>query len=571
MRKKIFLNFVSLAILSSILTAVLISVIFYNFYLDSEWKSLKNTAYTISSTIEYAKYDDFQYLINIKKKNPNIRITIINSQGKVLFDTDIKQSQMENHLERPEVREAIRNGTGESTRYSTTLGQDTHYFSVLLSDGSILRISQDYDNIFTAMGSILPGIIIIALLVIFLSFFMSSLLSKKILKPIKMATENIDKIISGVNLSEFEIYDELLPFTQAVNRQSLEIKKYVNELKEKADTIETITENMSEGFILIEENKKIVSLNNSAIKLLDAKDDKNYYKESFIVLSRNIEINNTLDKVLETGESKEILVYLSNRYLNVYINPVVNDEKIIGAMLLIVNNTDKYMAEKMRREFSANVSHELKTPLTSINGYAEIIESGLTSKEDTVKFAGIIRKEGNRLLELIDSVIKLSKLDEGFVKKEFVFVDLYEMANNIFRSFEVAAKEKNINIIVQGYHNKIQADKNMMEELLYNLIDNAIKYNKVDGTVNVKIQDEINSTILTISDTGIGIPKEAQERVFERFYMLDKSRGNKSTGLGLSIVKHIVEYHNGSISLKSEVGYGTEIKIKLPKIQLENI
>ena len=237
---------------------------------------------------------------------------------------------------------------------------------------------------------------------------------------------------------------------------------------------------------------------------------------------------------------------------------------------MIVNNTDKYRAEKMRREFSANVSHELKTPLTSINGYAEIIESGLTSKEDTVKFAGIIRKEGNRLLELIDSIIRLSKLDEDFSSKEFDFVDLYEMANNISQNFDIAAKGKNINIVVEGNHNKVQADKSMMEELLYNLIDNAIKYNKIDGTVNVKIQDEINSTILTISDTGIGIPKEAQERVFERFYMVDKSRGNKSTGLGLSIVKHIVEYHNGIINLKSQVGHGTKIKIELPFIQLKN-
>ena len=563
MKKRIFKNFSILAIITAILTAVLISVIFYNFYITSEWESLRNTGYILANTMTNEKYRDFNYLNKIKDQNPNLRLTVVDSKGVVLFDSDTDESKMENHLERPEIKSAIENGSGESTRYSSTLGKDTHYFSILLSNDLVLRIARDSENMFSALSNILPWILVILILVISLSFLMSSLLTKKILKPIQGVTENIDKLIQGVELKEVEIYDELLPFTKAVNRQSLEIKEYIKKLKEKADTIQVITQNMSEGFMIIEKNKKIVLVNNSAIKLLQARDDRDYYGENFIVLSRDMEINKALEKVLENGENKDIFIHLADRYLNIYINPVMSDGEVIGAMMLIVDNTDKYKAEKMRKEFSANVSHELKTPLTSINGYAEIIESGLTSREDTIKFAGTIRKEGNRLLELIDSIIKLSKLDEDFEEKEFELVDLYELANSTVEKFSIVAEEKNISLNIEGSHNQIQANKSMMEELLYNLIDNGIKYNKTGGSVNVKIEYTLSSTILTVTDTGIGISKADQERVFERFYMADKSRGKQSTGLGLSIVKHIVEYHNGKITLKSQEDKGTEITIEL--------
>jgi len=563
LKKRIFKNFSILAIITAILTAVLISVIFYNFYITSEWESLRNTGYILANTMTNEKYRDFNYLNKIKDQNPNLRLTVVDSKGVVLFDSDTDEGKMENHLERPEIKSAIENGNGESTRYSSTLGKDTHYFSILLSNDLVLRIARDSENMFSALSNILPWILVILILVISLSFLMSSLLTKKILKPIQGVTENIDKLIKGVELKEVEIYDELLPFTKAVNRQSLEIKEYIKELKEKADTIQVITQNMSEGFMIIEKNKKIVLVNNSAIRLLETRDDRDYYGENFIVLSRDMEINRVLEKVLENGENKDIFIHLADRYLNIYINPVMNDGVVIGAMMLIVDNTDKYKAEKMRKEFSANVSHELKTPLTSINGYAEIIESGLTSREDTIKFAGTIRKEGNRLLELIDSIIKLSKLDEDFEEKEFELVDLYELANSTVEKFSIVAEEKNISLNVEGSHNQIQANKSMMEELLYNLIDNGIKYNKTGGSVNVKIEYTLSSTILTVTDTGIGISKADQERVFERFYMADKSRGKQSTGLGLSIVKHIVEYHNGKITLKSKKDKGTEITIEL--------
>ena len=563
MKKRIFKNFSILAIITAILTAVLISVIFYNFYITSEWESLRNTGYILANTMTNEKYRDFNYLNKIKDQNPNLRLTVVDSKGVVLFDSDTDESKMENHLERPEIKSAIENGSGESTRYSSTLGKDTHYFSILLSNDLALRIARDSENMFSALSNILPWILVILILVISLSFLMSSLLTKKILKPIQGVTENIDKLIQGVELKEVEIYDELLPFTKAVNRQSLEIKEYIKKLKEKADTIQVITQNMSEGFMIIEKNKKIVLVNNSAIKLLQARDDRDYYGENFIVLSRDMEINKALEKVLENGENKDIFIHLADRYLNIYINPVMSDGEVIGAMMLIVDNTDKYKAEKMRKEFSANVSHELKTPLTSINGYAEIIESGLTSREDTIKFAGTIRKEGNRLLELIDSIIKLSKLDEDFEEKEFELVDLYELANSTVEKFSIVAEEKNISLNIEGSHNQIQANKSMMEELLYNLIDNGIKYNKTGGSVNVKIEYTLSSTILTVTDTGIGISKADQERVFERFYMADKSRGKQSTGLGLSIVKHIVEYHNGKITLKSQEDKGTQITIEL--------
>lgn len=566
MKKRIYFNIAIISILVAIFTSAFLIFTFYNFYLEQEKQSLKDSLNILSNSLEFLDNKDYESILN--NEDINFRTTVIDFNGKVMYDSNQDIDKMGNHIDRLEIKEAIIKGTGESVRYSSTIGKDTYYYAVKLSNGYVLRVSRQMDNILSVFIKILPTIFLIILLILFFLLFISSLFTKKILKPVEEVSDNIEKIISGKEVGDLKVYDELTPFVKILIKQSKEINLNIKNLKEKADTMDAITSNMKEGIILLDNKKHILSLNNSGISLLNDNENNSYNEKIFLTLCRNIEVNKIIDNALNIGESNEITIKSMDKYVDIYVNPVFSSEHIIGAVLFVVDSTEKHRSELMRREFSANVSHELKTPLTSINGYAEMIENGMAEGDHIIKFASIIRKEGTRLLELIDSIISLSKLDEYNGNKNFNPIDIYKISMDTINTFEIIAKEKNIDIELNGETLIINANKSMVEELLFNIIDNAIKYSNLDGRIVVNVEKDSEYAIITVLDNGVGIPEEYQSRVFERFYMIDKSRSreNKSTGLGLSIVKHIVEYHNGIINLTSEYGKGTKVQIKLPVV-----
>ena len=561
MKRKIHFNVAILSTTITILVAFFMIITFYKFNNNNQMDSLKETGNLISNVILFLNTDELDKLIN--DDNPNLRITLIDLDGEVLFDNKASIDNIENHLDRPEVQQALDSGVGESVRFSSTLGYDTYYYAIHLQDDLILRVSNEVENLFTAFSDILPIILMILILIFIFTYYTSSLLANHILKPIEVFTSNLEGDVDEGFLKELNIYDELSPFIKTYESQSKEIKDRKIDLQEKATLLDVISSSMGEGIILLDVNKKIASINNSGIRLFNGSPSISYYGKDFIRLCRNLSINETLELSIKDKSSNQIMINYNNKYLNIYFNPVLRDSELTWLLLLVVDSTEKHKLDQMRKEFSSNVSHELKTPLTSINGYAEMIKNGMVKGEDINKFASIIKREGERLLNLIDDIIKLSKIEDD--SKEIILepINLYTLGKDVINSLEILAKEKDIELKLEGKSLFMMGNKGMLQDLLYNLLENSIKYTNSGGLVQLSISEDKPRTIIKVIDTGIGIPLEHQERIFERFYIVDKSRSKKSesTGLGLSIVKHIVEYHKGKINLKSEVGKGTEITI----------
>lgn len=566
MKRKIYLNIAALSALVAIGVTAFLLFTFYSFHIKSEIKALRDYGNIMSEILD--PLDNITINSLKKNTNHNIRTTIINLDGDVLFDSIADSQTMKNHLDRPEIKDALKFGEGESIRNSNTLGKDTYYYAILLSNNSILRISRQGDNIFSHFIDILPAIFLILFLILLLSFYIASILTKKIIEPVENTVKNIEGLLDNKEFDEFVIYDELMPFIKKVKSQKKQIRSNIKNLEEKIALIDVITSSMEEGLILIDKNMKILTVNNSGIKFLEGDDSYSYNNKDFITLSRNIKLYETLEESINNSSSEELLLNLGKKYLNIYINPVLNNNNLVGLVILIVDFTKKHKLDLMRREFSANVSHELKTPLTSINGYAEMIESGMVKDQDIKNFASTIRAEGSRLLSLIDSIIKLSKIEENEYSQDFISIDLYSIGKITIDSLIFVAKEKDIDLNLYGKSTIIYGDENMISELIYNLLDNAIKYTPPGGNVDLEVKSQDNWAIIRVIDTGIGIPAEDQDRIFERFYTVDKSRSknNNSTGLGLSIVKHIVEHHKGIIKLKSEINKGTEITVRISKL-----
>lgn len=564
MKKKIFMNISLLATTAVLLVSILLVSIFYNFNILEQKRILKDYTHIVAKSLEIMDYKDSQKIIN--NENPNFRSTIVDNTGVVIMDSSVNPIELENHLYRDEIQEALHMGTGESIRYSTTIGKNTYYYAILLSNNTVLRISIQTDNMLSVFISTLPAVLLIISSILIISFIISSILVKKIFIPLEETTSNIDNILSGEDYNKLEIYDELIPFIKILAKQKEEIDRSIKDLKEKADTIEVITSNMKEGLILVDNNKIILSANLSGITTLGGSDKISYYGDSFIKLCRNIDINQSLNDAINLEDSKDITTKFYDKYLNLLINPVKSNGTVLGAVILVVDSTEKYNLELIRREFSSNVSHELKSPLTTINGYAEMIQTGMAKDEDISRFASIIRSEGLRLLDIIDSVIRLSKIEEKQTK-EFSSIDLYLITKSVVGRLSLQSEKKDIKINITGEKTIINGNEIMISELLFNLIQNSIKYTNPYGSVCVFIYKDENYSYIKVSDTGIGIPISVQDRVFERFYIVDKSRAkqNQSIGLGLAIVKHIVEYHNGFISLKSVENVGTEIIVKFPQ------
>ena len=527
--KKLLKNFSVIAVVSILLTAVFSTAAFWFVFSDEQEAEVRQytdkiiSVYNSNSEIDLSKY----YGIG------DFRVTLIKSDGSVVSDSvDTDVNSMPNHSDRPEFEQAIKDGNGSSHRMSETLNKITYYYAEKTADGSVIRVAKTIDSIYGIFLFVIPSIPIIMIGVFVVCTILAKRSTKKIIEPIKEMADN----------GNGSPYDELLPLSQKIASQQRQIKRQMRRLQFEKDKISTLIENMAEGFILIDVDKKVLMSNYSASKLLGA-DDDGVTDKTLIAFSRNEVLNDCVDKAL-SGESKNGDTTVKGRALQIITNPVYSNGEKNGAICLIIDVSAKKKAEKMRREFTANVTHELKTPLTSISGYAEIIASGLVKPDD---------KESGRLLSLISDIMELSQLDEKFSDEEFAPVDLAGVAAEVAEDLRSNAEKHGITITVDTKTAVINGNRNQIYELIYNLCDNAIRYNRENGSVKIITGDDNEHPFVKVADTGIGIPEKHHKRVFERFYRVDKSRSKETggTGLGLAIVKHITERHGGEISLES--------------------
>lgn len=555
MTKKIFksIMFVCALVLAVGLAAVM-GILYSNF--DGQMrKELSKEAAYLAYGVEQ---QGLNYLKNIKDKSA--RITYIDQDGTVLFDNEADVSEMKNHSDRTEFQKAEKYGAGESSRYSDTLSEKTIYYALRLKDGTVLRVSGTQDSVLALVENLIFPLCGLLCLMLILSGIMASAISKRIVKPINE--------LDLESPEENRIYEELSPLLSKIHRQNREIQNQLELAKQQQEEFALITENMQEGLIVIDKYTMILSANSSAWNLFHM--DRVCQGESVYCLDREEEFRHAIEQVI-SGEHTELVLKLNGSDIQLIANPVIRDKKTEGAVVLLVNVTEKLERESLRREFSANVSHELKTPLTSISGFAEIMQGGLVKNEDIPKFAGRIYKESQRLLQLVEDVIQISQLDEEKTSYVWEPVDVYQVCKNAFESLKEKAKRLNVHLYICGERMKMEAVRTLLEEAIYNVCDNAIKYNRNDGSVSVFLTQTAQEIQIVVKDTGVGIPKEDQDRVFERFYRVDKSHSKEigGTGLGLSIVKHAVGALKGSVILRSEEGNGTEICMKFPKVHKE--
>ena len=553
MTKRIFRSVCIVAVVVLFASLALVMGVLYDYFSGSQENQLKTQTDLAAQGIEHEGSSYFDGL-----DSEELRITWIDKKGKVLFDNKTDASSMENHLEREEVRQAVENGYGKSSRYSETLTEKSLYSAKKLSDGSVLRLSVSQYSVLTLFLGMLRPVLIIALLAVVLALLLAYRLSKNIVTPLNKL--NLDSPLSN------KVYEELSPLLKRMDAQQRQLKHQSEELKRKREEFETATENMSEGLIILNEKGVILSINRAAAKMLGLSEDsvgKDIFSEKTSVNLKEP------TQIALSGKNKEEVFALRDGNCQLLANPVSTDGKVTGAALLVLDVTEKERAEQMRREFTANVSHELKTPLQTISGYAELLANGMVADKDKTAFSEKIYAEAQRMIRLIEDIIKLSNLDEGAVELTRETVDLYATAENTVRSLLPAAKKANVTLSLNGENAEIYGIPQLLTAVVYNLCDTAIKYNKDGGTVFVNVKNNAENIVLSVRDTGIGIPKEQQERIFERFYRVDKSHSKEvgGTGLGLSIVKHAAKLHDAKITLESEVGKGTEITVIFPKKQ----
>lgn len=553
MTKRIFRSVCIVAVVVLFASLALVMGVLSDYFSGSQENQLKTQTDLAAQGIEHEGSSYFDGL-----DSEELRITWIDKKGKVLFDNKTDASSMENHLEREEVRQAVENGYGKSSRYSETLTEKSLYSAKKLSDGSVLRLSVSQYSVLTLFLGMLRPVLIIALLAVVLALLLAYRLSKNIVTPLNKL--NLDSPLSN------KVYEELSPLLKRMDAQQRQLKHQSEELKRKREEFETATENMSEGLIILNEKGVILSLNRAAAKMLGLSEDsvgKDIFSEKTSVNLKEP------TQIALSGKNKEEVFALRDGNCQLLANPVSTDGKVTGAALLVLDVTEKERAEQMRREFTANVSHELKTPLQTISGYAELLANGMVADKDKTAFSEKIYAEAQRMIRLIEDIIKLSNLDEGAVELTRETVDLYVTAENTVRSLLPAAKKANVTLSLNGENAEIYGIPQLLTAVVYNLCDNAIKYNKDGGTVFVNVKNNAENIVLSVRDTGIGIPKEQQERIFERFYRVDKSHSKEvgGTGLGLSIVKHAAKLHDAKITLESEVGKGTGITVIFPKKQ----
>ena len=544
MTGKIFRSILVIAAVVLLCALVIVMGVFYSYAGNVQTAQLKDE---LSLAAAGTEQGGLQYLQKLDAKN--FRITWIQPDGTVLFDTHADSVGMESHLEREEIRQALRVGFGSAVRQSDTLLEKQIYEAKKLSDGSVLRISVSQKSLLVLVAGMLHPACVVAAAALILSAILAQRTARKIVEPL----EKLDL----EHPMENDTYEELSPLLRRIHQQHEEINAQLRSLRQKTDEFNQITANMSEGLVLLDGSGTVLSINPAAEKLFGTEDS--CIGSPFCQVDRKPEMTGAVEAAFRAGNF-ELREERNGREYQFLLNRIVSGADVIGLMILALDITEMSSAEQTRREFSANVSHELKTPLQSIIGSAELLENGLVKPEDTQRFIGNIRREASRLVLLIEDVIRLSHLDEG-VQMPKEEVDLLDIAEEAVQSLRLPAEEKHVTLRVSGDHAQILGVRGLLYEIVQNLCSNAVKYNVDGGSVDVSVLKKDGHVVLTVADTGIGIPPEDQSRVFERFYRVDKSHSKASggTGLGLSIVKHAVQYHNAKLNLESIPGKGTTV------------
>lgn len=549
MTKKIF-HSILLVACTVLLACYLVILTSLNDYFTSLRKSQLKTQLSFASTA--VEDEGIEYLKNVE--SGEYRLTLIDTDGTVLYDTGADAASMENHSDRREFQEAFLSGYGESHRYSRTLTEQTYYFAKKLSDDRVLRISTSQVTIVSLLLGMLQPLLVIAFLAILLSVFLAKRASRNLVKPLN----NLDLNDPLSN----DVYEELSPLLRHMAQQNKQIALQMDELSRSQNEFNAITSNMSEGLIVLNKDGVVVSLNTAARKIFEAEEDS--IGKDFLTIDRTPEISRAIKETL-SGKKQELEYEKNGRNYDLCINQIVEKDEVIGVLLLAIDNTEKIQAEQNRREFTANVSHELKTPLQSIIGSADLIESGLVKPEDMPRFIGHIKTDAARLVSLVSDIIRLSQLDEN-TEMNWENVDALSVAKEALEMVGPIAESRNISLTIKGEPAPLTSVHKLLYDIIYNLCDNAVKYNKEGGFVKVNVKTAGDKVQVAVSDNGVGIAPADQSRVFERFYRVDKSHSRESggTGLGLSIVKHAVAYLKGSISLESTLGKGTTITVSFP-------
>ena len=549
MTKKIFQSILLVAGCVLLASLLIIMGFLYDYFGGVEENQLRDELSLAAAAVEDGGTD---YLSRLTADR--CRLTWIAADGSVLYDTRTDAESLENHASRAEVSQALTTGTGESTRYSSTLMEKTMYYAQLLDDGTVLRISISRATV----GMIAVGMIQPLLIVLIVALILSGLLARRLSRRIVDPLNSLDLEHPLDN----DAYEELSPLLKRIHRQHVEIQTQLRELREKTDEFTQITGSMREGLILLDEHGSILSINAAAQTLFGA--DAQCVGRDFLTVERSHEISAAIQAAAGDGHS-EVRAERAGRVYQFDISRITSDGKLLGTVILAFDITVQDFAERNRREFTANVSHELNTPLQGIIGSAELIENGMVKPEDMPRFIGHIRTEAQRLVALIADIIRLSQLDEG-VEMPKENVELLSLAGEVAEDLRPAADKRSLTISVDGQTAVVFGVRRLLYEMLYNLCDNAIKYNRPDGSVRIHVESRAQDAVVSVLDTGIGIAPEHQSRIFERFYRVDKSHSKASggTGLGLSIVKHAAMYHGGKVELESQVGSGTEIRVTLP-------
>ena len=550
MTKKIFQSILLVAGCVLLASLLIIVGFLYDYFGGVEKNQLRDELSLAAAAVEDGGTD---YLSQLTADR--YRLTWIAADGSVLYDTKTNAESLENHASRAEVSQALATGTGESTRYSSTLMEKTMYYAQRLDDGTVLRISISRATV----GMIAVGMIQPLLIVLIVALILSGLLARRLSRRIVDPLNSLDLEHPLDN----DAYEELSPLLKRIHHQHVEIQTQLRELREKTDEFTQITGSMREGLVLLDEHGSILSINAAAQALFGA--DAQCVGRDFLTIERSHEISAAIQAAAADGHS-EVRAERAGRVYQFDISRITSDGKFLGTVILAFDITEQEFAERNRREFTANVSHELKTPLQGIIGSAELLESGMVKEEDVPRFVGHIRDEAQRLVTLIGDIIRLSQLDEGVdVPREPV--DLLAVANEAAHDLQGAAEARKVTLTVDGERAQIVGARRLLYEIVYNLCENAVKYNREGGSVSVHVAQSDSWVSARVADTGIGIAPEHQSRIFERFYRVDKSHSKASggTGLGLSIVKHAVAYHHGMIDLQSEPGKGTTITVTFPK------
>ncbi|MGI6238633.1 MAG: sensor histidine kinase [Christensenellales bacterium] len=543
MKRRVFLSTLLAALFSVTLFGIALTVILFDFYAEREMRDIESRLSVLAVAMNRAP-DGEALLVDIDESGEQARVTWISTSGEVRFDSALDPSGMENHLSREEIVEALAGSTGESVRHSESLGERTVYSAVRLADGSVLRLSETQRNIYGVLYSLLWLFALAAVAIWAITAVLARLVTIRIVDPINRL--NLDRPLDNI------VYEEFTPLLRRMAQQQAQLRENTRDLSAQQSEFRAVTDNMSEGLILINPRGEVVFINRGAERLFDA---SGAHGKHIYTLNHSMEFTGAVESAL-AGDSVSDAMAIGTRQYQVLASPV----KDAGAVILLSDITDRYMAEQSRREFTANVSHELKTPLTNILGYAEVMENGLAPDEKLREFSGCIREEAKRLIQLVEDILRLSALDEGKGGLPHAEVSLKELVQDIIKRVAPQAEAMGVQIELRGEDARIYGDGQLADDLLLNIIENAVKYNRAGGRVEIVIGEQS----VVVKDTGIGIDAKYHQRVFDRFFRVDKSRSHRvvGTGLGLAIVKHAAAQLGAKVTLKSEPGVGTEISVR---------